>query len=103
MYDGSTPYGYEDGAAHRTFFDPKDARKVTIFLTTPESFAGSGQNTYPITGAIGVYITGYGTIRGNGSVQVDDPCAGPVPSDFDTSGGSAAAGFSGVTSSTRPF
>ena len=27
-----TPYGYEDGASHRTYFDPNDARIVTIFL-----------------------------------------------------------------------
>lgn len=83
-------YGYyEDDGSWVTTFDPLDARLVTIFLTTPESFTGSGQNTYPITGAIGVYITGYGKISGNGLVQVDDPCAGPLPSDLDVSGGSS--------------
>ena len=94
-------YGYNDdldgdgviepGIDWLTHFDPRDARLVTIFLTTPQSFAGSGQNSYPITGAIGVYITGYGQIGGSGSVQVDDPCAGPLPSDFDTSGGSSGS------------
>ena len=41
-----------------------------------EAFTGSGQNTYPITGFIEVYITGYGRIQGNGSLNVDDPCPG---------------------------
>jgi hypothetical protein len=95
QHDGMTnpDYGYFD--AHQspvwqTHFDPQDDRLVTIFVTTPESFAGSGQNTYPINGAIGVYITGFGRIQGNGSLQVDDPCAEPLqPSDIDLSGGSA--------------
>ncbi len=88
-WNGSTPYGYrEDDGSHQTNFAPNDTRKVVIFLTTPESFAGSGQNTYPITGAIGVYITGFGRVGGSGSVVVDDPCAGPLPGDLDLSGGS---------------
>jgi hypothetical protein len=95
LANGSSTYGYNDDVDNDgtvdwfTYFDPKDARLVTLFLTTSESFTGSGQNTYPITGAIGVYITGFGRISGNGSVTVDDPCAGPLPSDLDTSGGSS--------------
>jgi hypothetical protein len=82
-------YGYfEDDNSWVTHFDQRDSRVVTIFLTTSDSFTGSGQNTYPITGAIGVYITGYGRVSGNGSVQVEDPCAGPLPNDLDLSGGS---------------
>jgi hypothetical protein len=88
---GSLEFGYREGPppAWQTNFSPLDARLVTIFLTTPESFTGSGQNTYPITGAIGVYIRGYGRVSGNGSITVDDPCADPPPPDLDTSGGNA--------------
>ena len=82
-------YGYADAAypGWVTHFDPKDSRLVTIFLTTPESFTGSGQSTFPVTGAIGVYITGYGHVQGQGNLVVDDPCADPAPPDVDLSGG----------------
>jgi hypothetical protein len=87
---GSPPFGYrESDGSWNTHFADNDARLVTIFLTTPESFTGSGQGTFPITGAISVYITGYGRIQGNGNLDVIDPCAGPPPSDADFSGGSS--------------
>jgi hypothetical protein len=89
---GSPPYGFhEDDGSWNTHFDDRDVRKVTIFLTTPESFVGSGGSTgpFPITGAITVYITGYGRISGGGGLQIEDPCAGPPPADADFSGGSS--------------
>jgi hypothetical protein len=87
---GGPPFGYyEDDGSWATHFDPRDPRLVTIFLTSSESFTGSGQNTYPVVGAIAVYITGYGHVVGSGSIVVDDPCAGPLPSDADVSGGSS--------------
>jgi hypothetical protein len=62
---------------------------VTIFLVPTEASTGSGQNTYPITGFIEVYVTGYGRINGSGNLNVDDPCPGqPPPADLDC-GGSA--------------
>jgi len=65
-----------------------DPRLVTIFIAPTEAFTGSGQNTYPLTGFLSVYITGYGRISGNGSVNIDDPCPGNTPPpDVDTSGG----------------
>ena len=83
-------YGYQDNDRPRGTrnFNPPDPRLVMIFLTTPESFTGSGQNTYPITGAIGVYITGYGTVSGAEASDVD-PVRGPPPPDLDLSGGYA--------------
>jgi hypothetical protein len=87
---GGPPFGYyENDGSWETHFDPKDSRLVTIFLTTSESFTGSGQDTFPVVGAIAVYITGFGRVGGNGSITVDDPCAGPLPSDLDLSGGSS--------------
>jgi hypothetical protein len=65
-----------------------DPRLVTIFLTTSEGFTGSGQNTYPISGFISIYVTGYGAILGSSSIRVDDPCPGSAPpTDLDLSGG----------------
>ncbi|HXF97682.1 MAG TPA: Tad domain-containing protein [Gaiellaceae bacterium] len=85
---GSTPLGFKEGT-HDTHFAEGDPRIVTIFLVTPEAFLGSGQATYPITGFIQVYVTGYGRIQGNGGLQIDDPCPGSdPPSDLDLSGGS---------------
>jgi hypothetical protein len=89
-YTGSPPLGYKEGT-HDTNFNAGDPRIVTIFLTTTEAFAGSGQNTYPITGFVQVYITGYGRISGNGSLSIDDPCPGSAPpTDLDLGGGSAS-------------
>ena len=83
-------YGYKEGA-HDTNFNPNDPRIVTIFLVPTEAFAGNGQNTYPIAGFVQVYITGYGRIQGNGSVNIDDPCPGSAPpADLDLSGGNSS-------------
>jgi hypothetical protein len=88
-YTGNPPYGYKEGS-HDTNFNTGDPRIVTLFLTTPEAFTGSGQNTYPIAGFIQIYITGYGRISGNGSLSIDDPCPGSTPpSDLDLSGGNS--------------
>jgi hypothetical protein len=88
-YTGTPPLGFQE-LPHQTNFHPDDPRLVTIFLTTTEAFTGSGQNTYPITGFIQVYITGYGRINGSGGISPDDPCPGNTPpSDLDLSGGSA--------------
>jgi hypothetical protein len=86
-------YGYKNTAAGTdTNFNPNDPRIVTIFLTTTEAFAGSGQNTFPIVGFIEIYITGYGRLSGSGtSVNPDDPCPGSTPpNDLNLSGGSAS-------------
>ena len=81
-YIGTPPLGFAEGT-HQTNFDPRDPRIVTIFLTTTEAFTASGQNTYPITGFIQVYVTGYGRINGGG-LNIDDPCPGSTPpSDLD--------------------
>jgi hypothetical protein len=77
-----------------------DPRLVTLFFSTYDSFTGPGQEVYPVVAFGSFYITGWGTIRGNGTIQVDDPCdggnssgvvgAGNVPpSDADLSGGSS--------------
>jgi hypothetical protein len=97
-----TRWGYRDDDPQRdTLFHPADPRLVTIFLTTPEAFArrapdqGAGQDTYPITGFISVYVTGFGKVRGGQGqsepeIQIDDPCPGNTPPpDLDLSGGSA--------------
>ncbi len=68
----------------------QDPRLVTIFLAPTWAFTGSGQNTYPITGFVSVYVTGYGRVGGNGSLTIDDPCPGNTPPpDLDLSGGSS--------------
>ena len=86
---GTEPLGYKDGA-HDTRFQPGDPRIVTLFLTTTEAFTGSGQNTYPITGFVEIYVTGFGRIQGNGNLSVDDPCPGNTPpTDLDLAGGNA--------------
>jgi len=80
-------YGYKDDSPARdTHFNPNDPRIVTIFLTTSNAFTGRGQNTYPITGFVQVYITGYGSSNGPGNLTIDDPCAGntaPPAEDYD--------------------
>jgi hypothetical protein len=63
-----------------------DPRLVTIFLAPAEAFTASGQNTYPITGFVSIYITGYGRIGGSGNLNIEDPCPGNTPpSDLDVS------------------
>jgi hypothetical protein len=88
-------YGYKDDSPLRdTYFNSGDPRVVTIFLTTPDGFTGPGQNTYPITGFVQVYITGYGSINGGGTLTVNDPCPGSTPppqADYDCQG--SACGY----------
>ena len=91
LYDGATYTNDVPPSPNNISNDWDDPRLVTIFLVPTEAFAGSGQNTYPITGFIDVYITGYGRIQGNGTLNVDDPCPGSAPpTDLDLSGGSAS-------------
>ncbi|HWQ27808.1 MAG TPA: TadE/TadG family type IV pilus assembly protein, partial [Dehalococcoidia bacterium] len=83
-----TRWGYKDDNPVRdTRFSPEDKRLVTIFLTTTEAFTGSGQATFPITGFIEIYVTGYGRIGGNGQLSPQDPCGTAPPTDLDLSGG----------------
>ncbi|MBF8290837.1 MAG: hypothetical protein HW391_1805, partial [Chloroflexi bacterium] len=92
-YTGTPPLGYQELPGQNTRLDPNDPRIVTIFLAPTEAFAASGQDTYPITGFIEVYITGYGRVNGNTNsvTQIDDPCPGSTPpTDLDLSGGSAS-------------
>jgi hypothetical protein len=88
---GETPLGYQELPTQNTHFDKRDPRIVTIFLAPTQAFGGSGQNVFPITGFIEVYITGYGRISGNGSsVTPDDPCPGSAgPSNLNLGGGNA--------------
>ncbi|MGH7539412.1 MAG: Tad domain-containing protein [Gemmatimonadota bacterium] len=55
-----------------------DPRYVTLFFTTFDSFASAGNETFPIVGFGGFYVTGYGrTTAGGGSWQggvPEDPC-----------------------------
>ena len=55
-----------------------DPRYVTLFFTTYDSFSSTGNETFPIVGFGGFYITGYGrTSGGGGSWQggaPEDPC-----------------------------
>jgi hypothetical protein len=91
MYDGVTYKNDSPSSANNLGLNWDDPRIVTLFLVPTEAFAGSGQNTYPITGFIDVYITGYGRISGNGSISIDDPCPGStLPPDLDLSGGSSS-------------
>lgn len=84
---GGTPLGFQEGT-HNTHFQAGDPRIVTIFLTTSQAFIGSGQDTFPITGFVQVYVTGYGSINGSGNLTRDDPCPGDTPpaSDYACSG-----------------
>jgi len=89
LYDGAN---FADNGPPVTGNNLRDAdpRLVTIFLAPTEAFTGPGQETYPITGFIAIYITGYGRISGNGSLSIDDPCPGSAPpTDLDLSGGSS--------------
>ena len=75
-------YGYNDNSpALNTNFHPNDPRLVTIFVSTPEAFAYSPSKTYPITGFLTIYITGFGTLGDAVAGNSDDPCpAGSLPS-----------------------
>jgi hypothetical protein len=56
----------------------EDPRYVTLFFTTYDSFSSTGNETFPIVGFGGFYVTGYGrTSAGGGSWQggaPEDPC-----------------------------
>lgn len=88
LYDGANYADNGPPVSGNNLLDG-DPRLVTIFLTPTNAFTGSGQNTYPITGFISVYVTGYGRNGGNGNLIIDDPCPGSAPPpDLDQSGGS---------------
>jgi hypothetical protein len=81
--------GYKEGT-HDTYFDEGDPRVVTIFQVTSDAFTQAPNKTYPIAGFLQIYVTGFGKISGNGSLQIDDPCPGNTPPpDLDTSGGNS--------------
>lgn len=89
LYKGAS---YADNGPPVTGNNLRDAdpRLVTLFLASTEAFASSGQDAYPITGFIAIYITGYGRIS-SGSVSVDDPCPGSAPpSDLNLGNGNAS-------------
>ena len=83
-------YGYKDDSPARdTHFHPDDPRVITIFLTTTEGFTNTGQDTFPISGFVEVYVTGYGRLNGSGNLTIDDPCPGSTPppaADYECSG-----------------
>ena len=58
----------------------EDPRYVTLFFTPYDSFTSSGNETFPIVGFGGFYVTGFGrTSGGGGSWQggaPEDPCTG---------------------------
>lgn len=58
----------------------EDPRYVTLFFTTYDSFTSPGNETFPIVGFGGFYVTGYGrTTAGGGAWQggaPEDPCTG---------------------------
>jgi len=77
-----------------------DPRFVLLFISPYNSFTQQGNDNYPISAVGGFYITGYGRVSGNGSLQIDDPCAtgsGTIgagntpPPDLDTSTSGAIA------------
>lgn len=84
-------YGYKDDSPARdTFFHPADPRVVTIFLVPTYAIITNGSvKTYPITGFVQVYVTGFGRINGSGNLTNDDPCPGNTPppaSEYDCNG-----------------
>ena len=67
---GHEPVRLRQKRTHNTQLSrPGDPRIVTIFLTTTESFTGSGQNTFPIIGFVEFYVTGYGRHPGERQPQ----------------------------------
>jgi hypothetical protein len=88
----ATQYGYQDNTSpvHNTNFALNDPRLVTIFVSTPEAFAYANNKTYPITGFLTMYITGFGTLGDAAAGNSDDPCPGgpgaAPPPDIDCSG-----------------
>jgi hypothetical protein len=91
-------FGYKDndflnpnGTTWETHFDPADPRLVTIFVTVPEAFAYANNKTYPITGFMTVYITGFAKLGDAVNGNSHDPCpggaAGAPPPDIDSCSG----------------
>jgi hypothetical protein len=70
------------GRGHSNHLRNDDPRLVLLFVTPYNSFTNQGNETYPISLIGGFYITGYGSIGGNGRLINEDPCsdgAGPGP------------------------
>jgi hypothetical protein len=71
----------------------RDPRLVTLFMTTYNSFGGTGNGeVYPVVTFGAFYITGWGTVNGSNGINVDDPCPGnaPPPDMVVVKGGSGA-------------
>ena len=58
----------------------RDPRYVTLFFTPYDSFTSPGNETFPIIGFGGFYVTGYGRTTGGGGAwqggAPEDPCTG---------------------------
>ena len=73
-----TTLGYKEGT-HDTHFADGDPRIVTIFVSTTEAFTRPSAKTYPITGFISVYITGFAKASDAIAGRSDDPCPDSTP------------------------
>jgi hypothetical protein len=69
----------------------EDPRYVTLFFTSYDSFTSSGQETFPIVGFGGFYVTGYGRTTGGGGAW-----QGGAPEDPCTDGNSGVSPFDGI-------
>jgi hypothetical protein len=108
LYDGmtfawnhDTPSTFDDQTNR---INPADPRLVTLFFTPYDSFAGSGNEVFPVVALGSFYITGYGRLNGNGGFQgggPEDPCSdgndstepgagNNPPPDLDTVGGNSS-------------
>ena len=52
-----------------------DRRIMNLFMTTYDSFGGSGNEVFPIVMFGTFYVTGWGRVTGGG-LTIDDPCTG---------------------------
>ena len=82
--DPDQRYGYKDDGppARDSNFHPADPRLVTIFLVpTYAVISDGGEKTYPITGFVQVYITGFADLQNGGALRngTTDPCPGNTP------------------------
>lgn len=50
-----------------------DPRMINLFMTSYNSFGGSGNQNFPIVNFGTFYVTGYGTVAGGG-LTIQDPC-----------------------------
>jgi hypothetical protein len=83
---GPTPHGNK-------LVKGRDPRLVNLFMTTYNSFGGSGSGeVYPIVNFGSFYITGWGSVNGSNGINIDDPCPGnaPPPDMVVVTGGSGA-------------